>query len=207
MGSPKVRLAALWERVRDCTRCPLHKTRNQLVFGEGAPGADIMFVGEAPGAQEDRTGRPFVGNSGKLLGRTLERCGVGRSDVYIANVLKCRPPDNRDPVETEIRTCCPVLEAQIGIVRPRVLIALGRFAGNYLGGFSEPQTLTWLRRQDLLYENPRIDMYGIPLRVLAHPSYILRQCRKGTHFSLGAFVQGLTRAVSLANGESKEERA
>ena len=204
MGSAEIALTSLQKRVGNCARCSLYKTRTRLVFGEGNSEADIMFVGEAPGAQEDRSGRPFVGNSGKLLTRVLGKCKVERSEVYIANVLKCRPPDNRDPTDEEISTCSAVLEAQIGVVKPRVLIALGRFAGNYLAGFSEPQTLSWMRRQELFYENPRTDQYGIPLRVLAHPSYILRQSRGGTHFSLGAFVQGLSPAVSLANGKKTE---
>ncbi|MFP3903925.1 MAG: uracil-DNA glycosylase [Armatimonadota bacterium] len=113
-------------QVANCTRCPLHKQRNLPVFGEGPPDADIMFIGEGPGAQEDKTGRPFVGNAGKLLTRLLQEAGLQRQDVFITNIIKCRPPDNRDPKTEEREACAEYLDAQIAVIRPRAICLLGR---------------------------------------------------------------------------------
>lgn len=116
-----------------CTLCRLSETRTQVVFGTGSPTARLMFIGEAPGAQEDRDGIPFVGRSGKLLDQLIaEELGMTRSEVYIANVVKCRPPDNRDPKPDEIESCRPYLAAQLDLIRPAVCITLGRFAGQWL---------------------------------------------------------------------------
>ncbi len=116
-----------------CTKCRLSETRTQVVFGTGSPSSRLMFIGEAPGAQEDKDGLPFVGRSGKLLDRLIaEELGMTRSQVYIANVVKCRPPDNRDPKPDEIDACRPYLTAQLDIIRPAVCITLGRFAGQWL---------------------------------------------------------------------------
>ncbi len=123
----------LVEEVSHCTKCPLYKTRKNPVVGEGPLDARIMFVGEAPGRQEDEEGRPFVGAAGKLLTHLIEDIiGIKRSTVYITNVLKCRPPGNRDPTEEEIRACTPYLWRQIRIIKPELIIALGRFAGRVL---------------------------------------------------------------------------
>jgi DNA polymerase len=132
-----VTLDALRERIGDCRRCPLHESRTRLVFGEGDPAADILLVGEAPGAREDAEGRPFVGASGKLLDRMLARIDLERSDVYIANVLKCRPPANRNPRPAEIETCVPFLFEQIEAIGPRVVGTLGNFSTRVLLGTRE----------------------------------------------------------------------
>ena len=115
-----------------CTRCPLAPTRTQVVFGVGDEHADVMFVGEGPGAEEDRTGEPFVGRAGKLLTSLIGDIGLTRAEVYIANVVKCRPPGNRDPHPVEIETCRPYLEAQIGFIAPKVVVTLGNFATKLL---------------------------------------------------------------------------
>jgi len=119
-------------QVRACTNCALHKGRANAVPGEGPPDAELMFVGEAPGADEDRQGRPFVGRSGQLLRRTIVEAGLQEAEVFIGNVLKCRPPGNRDPLDGEIATCRHYLEAQISLVRPKVIVTLGRFSLNLL---------------------------------------------------------------------------
>lgn len=122
------------QQVEACTRCPLHDSRMQVVFGSGDPAADLFFVGEAPGAEEDRSGIPFVGRSGRLLDRLLEGIGISRQEVFISNVVKCRPPENRDPSSLEIETCSPYLERQVELVEPRVICSLGNFATRLLTG-------------------------------------------------------------------------
>ena len=131
--APGSRLAELAAEAAGCTRCPLAATRTQVVFGVGDPDADLMFVGEAPGRDEDLQGEPFVGRSGKLLDRLVaEELGVDRSQVYIANVVKCRPPDNRDPKPDEIAACRPYLDAQLELIDPAVVVTLGNFATRLL---------------------------------------------------------------------------
>jgi len=126
-------LAEVEQQALGCIRCPLSRGRTQVVFGEGAPDADLLVVGEGPGHDEDIQGRPFVGRSGKLLDRLLlEEMGMLRSDCYIANVVKCRPPGNRDPLPEEIAACRPWLEAQVELIRPRVVLTLGNFSTRLL---------------------------------------------------------------------------
>jgi uracil-DNA glycosylase len=126
-------LAEVEQQALGCVRCPLSRGRTQVVFGEGAPDADLLVVGEGPGHDEDIQGRPFVGRSGKLLDRLLlEEMGMLRSDCYIANVVKCRPPGNRDPLPDEIAACRPWLEAQVELIRPRVVLTLGNFSTRLL---------------------------------------------------------------------------
>jgi uracil-DNA glycosylase len=125
-------LEAVAAEAAGCTRCRLHQSRTQVVFGQGDPHADLMFVGEAPGFHEDRQGLPFVGPSGQLLNRLLEGIGLRREDVYIANVVKSRPPQNRDPQPDEIAACRPWLDAQIRLVDPKVVVTLGNFAAKTL---------------------------------------------------------------------------
>jgi uracil-DNA glycosylase len=125
-------LEAVAAEAAGCTRCRLHQSRTQVVFGQGDPNADLMFVGEAPGFHEDRQGVPFVGPSGQLLNRLLEGIGLRRQDVYIANVVKSRPPNNRDPQPDEIAACRPWLDAQIRLVDPKVVVTLGNFAAKTL---------------------------------------------------------------------------
>ena len=148
-----------------CTRCKLHEGRNKIVFGVGAPDARLMFVGEGPGANEDRLGEPFVGRAGELLDKIIAATGARRQDVYIANIVKCRPPGNRDPEPEEVAQCEPFLKEQIRIIRPDVIVALGRVAANTLLHVDRP--LGRLRGRWHLYE-------GIPLRATYHPAALLR---------------------------------
>jgi uracil-DNA glycosylase len=133
-------LDALREHVGDCQRCPLAATRTRLVFGVGVPHARLMFIGEAPGKNEDLTGEPFVGAAGKFLDELLASIGIERSQVYIANMVKCRPPGNRDPEPLEIQTCAPFLARQIELIAPDVIATLGRFAAHYVLGTTAPIT-------------------------------------------------------------------
>ncbi|MEX2530390.1 MAG: uracil-DNA glycosylase [Gemmatimonadota bacterium] len=152
-----------------CTRCRLAGERNQVVFSDGNPDARVMVVGEAPGANEDRTGLPFVGAAGKLLDLLLRGVGLSRKDsVYICNVLKCRPPGNRNPRPDEIETCAPWLHRQIELVRPEVILAVGTFAGQLLSGRESP--LGKLRGEVYSYQ-------GTPLVVTYHPAALLRNSR------------------------------
>jgi DNA polymerase len=127
-------LVELFNQVKDCTKCPLHETRTKAVFGAGDADADLMFVGEAPGAEEDRQGLPFVGRAGQLLNQMLEEIGLARDDVFIANVLKSRPPGNRDPQPGEIEACKPYLFEQVRLIEPTVICTLGNFATKLLSG-------------------------------------------------------------------------
>ncbi|TAL11607.1 MAG: uracil-DNA glycosylase [Nitrospirae bacterium] len=129
-----VTLQELGHSLKDCQRCRLSSGRTQVVFGTGNPGASIMFVGEAPGFYEDKQGVPFVGAAGKLLNELLESAGLSRTDIYIANVIKCRPPDNRDPLPDEVETCKPFLFQQIELIKPKVVCTLGNFAMQTLLG-------------------------------------------------------------------------
>jgi len=155
----------LQDTVRTCTKCGLHKTRTQTVFGVGNPAASWMFIGEAPGADEDKQGEPFVGRAGQLLNAMLFAMGLKREEVYIANVLKCRPPGNRDPQPEEVAQCEPYLIRQIEHIRPKLIVALGRHAAHSLLKTEVP--LARLRGQRLSY-------HGIPLVVTYHPAYLLR---------------------------------
>ena len=146
-------LSLLADEAASCTACGLAEGRTQVVFGTGAPDADVVFVGEAPGAREDEQGVPFVGRSGQLLDRLLaEELGVERSDVYIANVVKCRPPDNRDPRPDEIAACRPWLAHQLDLVDPAVIVTLGNFASRLL--LDTATGITKLRGADYRYGNP-----------------------------------------------------
>jgi DNA polymerase len=151
--------------VSGCTKCRLHATRTQTVFGVGNRRAQWMFVGEAPGADEDRQGEPFVGRAGQLLNAMLFAAGLKREEVYIANVLKCRPPGNRDPQPDEVEQCEPYLIRQIELIQPKLIVALGRHAAHSL--LKTEQPLARLRGQKLGY-------HGIPLIVTYHPAYLLR---------------------------------
>lgn len=176
------KLAYLRERnVGDCRRCPLAKTRSNIVFGVGDPEAALMFVGEAPGADEDRSGEPFVGAAGKRLEQWLRTLGLARSRVYIANVIKCRPPNNRDPEPGEIERCSPFLHAQIRAIRPQVLVALGRYAAGALLGMPRDADvrLGALRGKVHTYVEPKADL-RVPVVVTYHPSYVLRRDREAT---------------------------
>lgn len=159
-------LDALAAHARACTKCrELARCRTQVVFGVGNPQAELMFVGEAPGADEDAQGEPFVGRAGQLLTRIIEAMGFSRRDVYIANVLKCRPPDNRQPEPQEIANCLPYLQQQIELIRPQVIVALGAIAVRGLLDIN--LGITRMRGQWYTYR-------GIPLMPTFHPAYLLR---------------------------------
>jgi DNA polymerase len=158
-------LLAIRAEVGECTRCKLAGGRRKLVFGVGNPRAELMFVGEGPGVDEDRQGEPFVGKAGQLLTKMIEAMGYRREEVYIANVVKCRPPENRDPEPDEIAACEPFLRAQIAAVRPRVVVALGRFAVQTL--LRDPTPITRQRGAWRDYE-------GVKLMPTFHPAYLLR---------------------------------
>lgn len=150
----------------NCQRCTLSEKRTKIVFGVGNPNADLVFVGEGPGRDEDSSGEPFVGEAGQLLNRILIAMGLQRSDVYICNVVKCRPPDNRDPSAEEILTCEPFLARQLDSIRPRVIVALGKFAAQTLLQSNTP--ISKLRGQWHQYRE-------IPLMPTFHPAYLLRK--------------------------------
>jgi len=149
----------------DCRRCGLSKTRTHIVFGEGNPDARLAFVGEGPGYDEDVQGRPFVGAAGHLLTKIIQAMGLEREDVYICNIIKCRPPKNRNPIPDEIETCSPFLERQIAAIQPEVICALGKFAAQMLLNTQDP--ISRLRGRFH-------DYHGIPLMPTFHPAYLLR---------------------------------
>jgi uracil-DNA glycosylase family 4 len=149
VGGATEALRALQESLSDCERCGLCGGRTQVVFGVGDPGADLLFVGEGPGFHEDKQGEPFVGAAGKLLTELLGQIGLTRADVYIANVVKCRPPDNRDPLPEEIEACSPHLMQQIAIIRPKVVCTLGRFATKLLANTELSMTAIHGRAKEL----------------------------------------------------------
>jgi DNA polymerase len=164
-GCGSAPLLAVRERLGDCSRCKLGPTRTRLVFGVGSPEAELMFVGEGPGEDEDRQGEPFVGRAGQLLTKMIEAMGYRREQVYIANVVKCRPPGNRNPEPDEIEACEPFLRAQIDAIRPRVVVALGKFAAQTLLRDTSP--ISRLRGRWFQYE-------GVRLMPTFHPAYLLR---------------------------------
>jgi uracil-DNA glycosylase len=162
-------LVELYKEVSKCTRCPLHETRGKTVFGAGNADAELMFVGEAPGAEEDRQGLPFVGRAGQLLNEMLGEIGLSREDVFIANVLKSRPPGNRDPMPLEIEACEPYLFEQVRLIQPRVVCTLGNFATKLLSG---SQTgITRVRGTPQVHELGRRTVFLLPL---FHPAAALR---------------------------------
>jgi DNA polymerase len=164
--SPAEALKAIREDIGDCARCKLHTLgRKQIVFGVGNPNADLMFVGEAPGADEDIQGEPFVGRAGQLLTKIIEAIGMKREDVYIANVIKCRPPGNRNPEPDEVEQCEQFMFRQVDTIKPKVIVALGKFAAQALLRTSDP--ITRLRGREYKYR-------GAVLMPTYHPAYLLR---------------------------------
>ena len=159
------RLAVIAETVSTCTRCVLSQTRTKTVFARGNPLSDLCFIGEGPGADEDREGLPFVGKAGELLDKMIGAMGYKRDDVYICNIVKCRPPGNRNPEPDEVAACEPFLFQQIAIVQPRVIVALGKFAAQCLLRTAEP--ITRLRGREFEYR-------GATLIPTFHPAYLLR---------------------------------
>jgi uracil-DNA glycosylase len=158
-------LLKIREDYGECTRCKLHSTRNKLVFGDGNPKADLVFVGEGPGRDEDAQGLPFVGRAGKLLTQMIEAMGLQRKDVYICNVVKCRPPENRLPEPDEIKTCSPFLLRQLDVIAPRVVVCLGACSA---------QTLLETNRGISHFRGEWLDFRGRKLMATYHPAYLLR---------------------------------
>ncbi|HSD63760.1 MAG TPA: uracil-DNA glycosylase [Ignavibacteriaceae bacterium] len=158
-------LSELNRLIKDCTKCPLHKSRNKFVFGVGNPDADVMVVGEGPGAEEDKQGEPFVGRAGKLLNDILKAINFRRQDVYIANIVKCRPPGNRTPLIEEMEACFPYLNKQIELIKPKLILALGLTAAQ--GLLKKKESLTNMRGN--IY-----DFKGIKTMVTYHPAALLR---------------------------------
>jgi uracil-DNA glycosylase len=166
---PEQNTQDLWgclrSQVANCIACGLHKTRTQTVFGVGNTSADLMIIGEAPGFNEDQQGEPFVGRAGQLLTLMIEAIGMERSSAYIANILKCRPPNNRDPLPEEVNLCTPFLKQQIGLIKPKLLLAVGRIAAHYL--LETKSSLAQLRGKIHNYQDT-------PLIITYHPAYLLR---------------------------------
>ncbi|MCA9529137.1 MAG: uracil-DNA glycosylase [Myxococcales bacterium] len=180
------RLETLAAEAAKCTACPLHEGRTRSVFQRGDPAAELAFVGEGPGFHEDRLGLPFVGPSGELLDRMIAAMGYARDAVYVCNVVKCRPPNNRTPTVPERDACGPFLEAQLDVVRPRVIVALGRCAAEHLG-CAEPEQRGWRGRWG--------QWRGTPVMPTYHPSYLLRtpQAKRAVWTDLQAVLARLGR--------------
>jgi uracil-DNA glycosylase len=188
-------LKAIREVIGDCTRCKLHKQgRKQIVFGVGNTNAELMFVGEAPGADEDQQGEPFVGRAGQLLNNMITAMGLRREDVYIANVIKCRPPGNRTPEREECETCAPFLMRQIDVIKPKVIVALGAVAAKNLLGLND--SMANLRGR--FY-----DFRGTRLAVTYHPAFLLRDPRQKKE--AWKDLQMVMQTMGLAAPKSKQE--
>ena len=180
VSDPVKALKIIRQDLGDCTRCPLHKQgRKQIVFGVGNPNAELLFVGEGPGADEDEQGEPFVGRSGQLLTNMIKAMGLSREQVYIANIVKCRPPANRAPEREESETCLPFLMRQIAAIRPKIVVALGATAAKGLLAMSAP--MTQLRGRFYDFKPPGVrdsDWNGCKLAVTYHPAFLLRDPRQ-----------------------------
>ena len=182
VADPVAALKLIREDLGDCTRCKLHKQgRKQIVFGVGNPRAELMFVGEGPGADEDTQGEPFVGRAGQLLNNMIKAMGIRREDVYIANVVKCRPPGNRTPERDECETCSPFLMRQIAVVKPKVVVALGAVSAKNLLAINAPMSELRGRFYDFTPAGARSSdpsWQGTKLAVTYHPAFLLRDPRQ-----------------------------
>jgi len=182
VANPKTALKLIREDLGDCTRCKLHQQgRKQIVFGVGNPRAELMFVGEGPGADEDAQGEPFVGRAGQLLNNMIKAMGLRREEVYIANVVKCRPPGNRTPERDECETCSPFLMRQIAVIKPKVVVALGAVAAKNLLAFNAPMAELRGRFYDFTPAGVRSndpEWHGARLAVTYHPAFLLRDPRQ-----------------------------
>ncbi len=163
---PQSELDEVARDIRQCTKCPLHESKKNYVPGEGCPNPDIVFIGEGPGETEDNFGRPFIGKAGQLLDKLIARMGHSRKTVFIGNIVKCRPPNNRDPLKKEVNACMPYLVRQLAILRPKVIVCLGKVAMNNLLDVD----YSIMRERGKLFE-----FQGIPVIPTFHPSYILHQ--------------------------------
>lgn len=181
-GNPVKALKIIREDLGDCTRCPLHKQgRKQIVFGVGNPEAELMFVGEGPGADEDERGEPFVGRAGQLLNNMIKAMGISREQVYIANIVKCRPPGNRTPEREECGTCSPFLMRQIAVIKPKVIVALGATAAKTLLAMNSSMAQLRGRFYDFKPTGVRSNdpnWQGCKLAVTYHPAFLLRDPRQ-----------------------------
>ena len=182
------KLEFLRECLGDCTRCKLSQKRNNIVFGEGSPNAQLVFIGEGPGFNEDRTGQPFVGAAGNLLDRMIQAMGTSRDEVYICNVVKCRPPNNRNPEPEEIRHCAPFLYKQLETLQPRAIVTLGKFAGQTLLGIEESMGRMRGRWHD---------WRGVPVMPTYHPAYLLRRQQEGDRRDKGRTWEDLQKVMKL----------
>ena len=178
VSDPVAALKLIREDLGDCTRCKLHKGRTKIVFGIGNPRAELMFVGEGPGADEDAQGEPFVGRAGQLLNNMIKAMGLRREDVYIANIVKCRPPGNRQPERDEAETCSPFLMRQISVIKPKVLVALGATAAKNLLAMNAPMTELRGRWYDFKPVGSDRSWPGARLAVTYHPAFLLRDPRQ-----------------------------
>jgi DNA polymerase len=181
-AAPRKSLEQVREELGECTRCKLHSGRKTIVFGVGNPRAELVFVGEGPGADEDEQGIPFVGKAGQLLTKMIEAMGFRREEVYIANVVKCRPPGNRDPEPDEVAACEPFLQAQLRSIQPRVIVALGKWAAQTL--LRDKTPITRLRGQWREYQ-------GIKLMPTFHPAYLLRNYTMDTRTRVWSDLQAV----------------
>jgi DNA polymerase len=182
VSDPAAALTLIREDLGDCTRCKLHQQgRKQIVFGVGNPHAELMFVGEGPGADEDTQGEPFVGRAGQLLNNMIKAMGIRREDVYIANIVKCRPPGNRTPERDECETCSPFLMRQIAVIKPKVVVALGAVAAKNLLAINAPMSELRGRFYDFTPSGARSadpSWQGAKLAVTYHPAFLLRDPRQ-----------------------------
>ena len=164
---PTANLMSLEKIVSNCTKCELHKTRNKTVFGDGNTSAKILFIGEAPGREEDKEGKPFVGRAGRLLTEVLDSVGLSRKNIYITNTVKCRPPSNRNPSDEEVEYCADYLEKQIEEINPKIIVLLGRIAADRI--IKNENSMSELRKKTFFLESK-----NIPTIVFYHPAYLLR---------------------------------
>lgn len=207
VSDPVAALKLIREDLGDCTRCKLHQQgRKQIVFGVGNPHADLMFVGEGPGADEDAQGEPFVGRAGQLLNNMIKAMGLRREDVYIANVVKCRPPGNRTPERDECDTCSPFLMRQIAVIKPKAIVALGAVAAKNLLAINAPMAELRGRFYDFMPVGARSSdpsWQGAKLAVTYHPAFLLRDPRqKGEAWK---DLQMVMKALGLPTPNSKPE--
>lgn len=184
------------QEVQGCTRCPLHESRTNAVFGEGDPDAPIMFIGEGPGQTEDEQGRPFVGRAGELLTKMIEAMGYGREDVYITNIVKSRPPNNRAPSPAEVAACWPYLRRQIEIIRPKVIVTLGGPAAKAL-----LETRDGITRLRGTWHEYREVAPPIPVMPTFHPAYLLRNYTRETRAKVWSDLQAVRDHVAVHTGE------